>query len=129
MLIFFKDIFNKYKMRRDDYGIIDLRGEDDEAEFKIGHVEKADEPLPQSVGAAGEPHDKVRVKFDKFVNLISTHAYEEIFDKHQDEDVIVSTNLLTDLANAQEEKSDKKLPFIFLIGILIGIGVAWFLLK
>lgn len=116
-------------MRRDDYGIIDLRGEDDEAEFKIGHVEKTEDPQIQSAGNSSEPHDKVRVKFDKFVNLISTHAYEEIFDKHQDEDVIVSTNLLTDLANAQEEKSDKKLPFIFLIGILIGIGVAWFLLK
>ena len=36
---------------------------------------------------------------------------------------------LTDLANAHEEKQDRSMPFIFLIGIVLGIGLTWILLK
>ncbi len=76
-----------------------------------------------------EPTNKVKVKFDKFVNLIATHAYEDIIDKHVDQDIVISTDLLTDLANAHEEKEDKKTPLLFLLGIVLGIAVTWILLK
>ena len=118
-----------------DQGIIDLRNED-EAEFKIEHV--SDErpvgriesaPVSDVEDAASRSYDKVKVKFEKFVNLIATHSYEEIFEKHIDEDVIISTDLLADLANAHEEKGDRKVPVIFLLGILLGIVVTWLLLR
>ncbi len=132
-----------------DDGTINLRGndnDDDDAEFKIEHIEEKEvEALIEqeekiignleavSVGDAEEaklnPHTKVKVKFDKFVNLIASHAYEEVFDQHVDEDIIVSTDLLTDLANAHEEKSDRKMPVIFLVGIVLGVGLTWLLLK
>lgn len=125
---------------KDDDGVIDLRNSGgDEAEFKINPIEEARSVSADRLNgnvaheleeAAMKSYDKVKVKFDKFVNLIATHAYEEIFDKHADEDVIISTDLLADLANAHEEKPDsKKVPVIFLIGILLGIGVTWILLK
>ncbi len=133
-----------------DDGTINLRGSDsnndDDAEFKIEHIESEEAGSvgvqeeqvignveAVSVGAAEEaalnPHTKVKVKFDKFVNLVASHAYEEIFDKHVDDDIIISTDLLTDLANAHEEKSDRKMPMIFLVGIVLGVGLTWLLLR
>ena len=124
---------------RDEEGIIDLRNNKDEPEFKINHVHDQHEaaaakvsasPLSDLEDAAIKPYDKVKVKFDKFVNLVATHAYQEIFDKHQNEDVIISTDLLTDLANAHEEKDDgKKVPMVFIVGIILGVAVAWIILK
>ncbi|MBD3360376.1 hypothetical protein GF366_01085 [Candidatus Peregrinibacteria bacterium] len=123
-----------------DEGTINLRKDesDDEAEFRIGKVDESKQRLVGNVEAASmtraeeaalTPHTKVKVKFDKFVNLVATHAYEEIFDKHLDEDVIISTDLLTDLANAHEEKQDRKMPVIFLVGILLGVVLTWILLR
>ena len=131
-----------------DDGTINLRGSDsnndDDAEFKIEHIEGEEAAVREeeqvignveavSVGEAEEaglkPHTKVKVKFDKFVNLVASHAYEEIFDKHVDDDIIISTDLLTDLANAHEEKSDRKMPMIFLVGIILGVGLTWLLLR
>lgn len=123
----------------DDDGVINLRkGNDslDEPEFKIERVPSSDEaglsaaPVSELESTAMRSYDKVKVKFDKFVNLVATHAYEEIFEKHADEDVIISTDLLADLANAHEEPAEKKkLPIVFLIGILLGIGITWLLIK
>lgn len=110
----------------------------DEPEFKIGHVESNPghigkveaTPLSDLERTAMNSYDKVKVKFDKFVNLIATHAYQDIFDKHIDEDVIISTDLLTDLANAHEEKDDgKKVPVVFIVGILLGVVLTYILLK
>jgi hypothetical protein len=129
-------------MRADDEGTINLRSDDngdDDAEFRIGHVEE--EPKESLIGnveavtvgeneqAALNPHGKVKIKFDKFVNLVASHAYEEVFEEHVDEDIIISTDLLTDLANAHEEKQDRKMPVVFLIGIVLGIGLTWLLLR
>lgn len=86
-------------------------------------------PVSEVEMAAAKPYDKVKVKFDKFVNLVVTHAYAEIFERHREEDVIISTDLLTDLASSRGEKSDKKSPLLFVFGILLGVGIAWLLLK
>lgn len=117
-------------------GVIDLRNQKDgdEPEFRIDHIDHDEEEReafvrPPVEDAASHPHDKVKVKFDKFVNLIATHAYEDVFEKHMDEDVIISTNLLTDLANAHEQKEDKKMPMMFLFGIFLGIILAWIIFK
>ncbi len=140
--------------KKDNDGVIDLRSDPkdvDEPEFKIKRSEEASDssfegekssshspeflggvksvPVSELEDAALKPYDKVKVKFDKFVNLVATHDYEEIFEKHMDDDVIISTDLLADLAVAHEEKPDRKVPFIFIIGIILGIGIAWILLK
>ena len=124
-----------------DDGTINLRGDkNDDVEFKINSIDDEFESQgavgkvePVAVSdfeeVAGKPKDKVKVKFDKFVTLVASHAYEEVFDKHVDDDVIISTDLLTDLANAHEEKQDRKMPVIFLVGILLGVFLTWLLLR
>lgn len=122
---------------KDDDGVINLKSAHEDAEFRISHVEEEagsngngrEVAVSEFEGLAMKPHDKVKVKFDKFVNLVATHAYEEIFEKHMDEDVIISTDLLADLANAHEEKHEKKVPVVFIGGILLGIIVTWILLR
>jgi hypothetical protein len=127
----------------DDDGTINLRndhGKDvDDAEFKINSIDDSSDSgavgnlnavsISEFEEVAMKPHDKVKIKFDKFVNLVASHAYEEVFDKHVDDDVIINTNLLTDLANAHEEKQDKKMPVVFLVGIVLGIVLTWILLR
>lgn len=139
-------------MKDKDDSIIDLRGESDDLqevqsgdeEFQINKVGDEDileavadvdseggttggfEAVSQGSGAS----DRVKVKFDKFITLVATHTYEDVLRKNADEDVIISTNLLTDLANAHEEpKGDKKIVVIFAVGLAIGIVLTWLILR
>jgi len=122
--------------RDDDDSVINLRSaikkEGQEVEFKINHVDE--EASPEAIASeleavANTSGDKVKIKFDKFVNLVATHAYEEIVENHMDDDIIISTDLLADLANAHEERGEKKMPMMLMLGILIGVGITWFLIK
>lgn len=78
-----------------------------------------------------EPSEKIRVKFDKFVQLVATHDFADVMKGHADEDIIISSNLLTDLANAHEETPQKssKVPLFFIIGIVIGIAVTYLIIR
>lgn len=86
---------------------------------------------PAAEATEQAPAEKVKVKFSKFVQLIATHDFEEVMKRHEDEDVVLSTNLLTDLANAHEEQQGegKKLPIIFIVGIIVGIAVTYFIIR
>lgn len=100
----------------------------------VADVDARDESMESSFEAVsaggGGASDRVKVKFDKFITLVATHTYENILRKNADEDVIISTNLLTDLANAHEEpKGDKKIVVIFAVGISIGIVLTWLILR
>ncbi len=129
-----------------DDGVINLRADGpdlDEPEFKInhntGHQAASEEEVPHLSAtptstledAALQAHDKVKVKFEKFVNLIATHDVEDVMDKHLDDDVIITTDLLADLANAHEDRgnNDNKLSVVFVVGLAIGIVVTWFLVN
>lgn len=93
-------------------------------DFEVTHVSAAEEKAP-------EPGEKVKVKFEKFVQLVATHDFEEVMKRHADQDIILSTNLLTDLANAHEEEQGqgKKLPIIFIIGIIIGVVLTYLVIR
>jgi len=114
----------------DDDSLMEIGGEADE-EFKIRHLDDRDDRAEDCVPDVSQgPASKVRVKFDKFITLVATHTYEDILKKNADEDVIISTNLLTDLANAHDEvRSDKKLPLLFAFGLIVGILVTWLILR
>jgi hypothetical protein len=122
-------------MSINDDDLIDLRKVkeelSDEPEFEISqvsHEENKGADLPNV--PAENSSEKIRVRFDKFVNLVASHSYEDIFEKHEDEEIIVSTNLLADLANAHEEKDEgKKTPLFFIFGIVLGIAIAWIIFK
>ena len=128
-------------------GVIDLRGSKrdevdeiiaDEPEFEITSMEEEEgmemhhlkaSPIKEADIADMRTAENVRVKFDKFASLVAAHANPELIEHCRDEDVIVSTNLLTDLANSGKSDDSKKIPMIFLIGIVLGIGLTWLLLK
>lgn len=77
------------------------------------------------------PGEKVKVKFEKFVQLVATHDFEGVMKHHADEDIILSTNLLTDLANAHEEQpnENKKLPIFLIVGIIIGVVLTYLIIR
>lgn len=93
---------------------------------------------PQSQGHAQssgeqEAGEKVKVQFKKFVKLVATHDFEEVMERYAEENIIVSTNLLTDLANAHEEPEEsgfaKKLPIIFIVGVIIGVVLTYLVVR
>lgn len=127
---------NKYPvfMAKNDGDVINLR--EDEPEFKIGHVEnerpifKSTPTMPNdSNDQPKEPDNKVKVKFEKFVNLIANHAFEDVIDKHAHQEIIISTDLLTDLANASEDKSGPKWLLVLILGIVIGGAFVFYFAK
>ncbi len=110
---------------------ISLKEED--TEFQVKHIEEKDTDnfMEQAKALNSEPEasSKVKVSFNNFVNLVANHNYEEVVDKNKDEDVIVSSNLLADLANAHEQEEERRIPAIFIIGVVLGIVVTYILLT
>lgn len=76
-----------------------------------------------------EPGNRVKVTFEKFANLVATHAYEDIVSEHKNSEIIISTDLLADLANAHEDSGEKKIPLMFVLGAILGVVLTWFLIK
>ena len=100
-------------------------GHGKKTEFEITQLSPVEAKIP-------EPGEIVKVKFDKFVQLVATHDFEEVMKRHEGEDIILSTNLLTDLANAHEEGeevSSKKVPIFFIVGILLGVFITYYLIR
>jgi len=104
----------------------DSSGDDDQGGFSVSDISAEPASAKDAVG------DKVKVKFEKFVQLVATHDFEEVMENHPEEDIIISTDLLADLANAHEEDDEnggRKLPVIFLIGVILGIVVTYLLIQ
>ncbi|MEK9133115.1 MAG: hypothetical protein AAB606_05430 [Patescibacteria group bacterium] len=95
------------------------------SDFEITRV--ASEVKPHS-----EPSENVKVNFEKFVNLIAAHEFEDVMKRHADEDIILSTSLLMDLASShpeEEEESGKKTPILIIVGIIIGVVLTYLLYR
>lgn len=78
-----------------------------------------------------EAKDLVKVKFGNFVQLIANHDFKIVIERHIQDDIIMKTDLLTDLANAhsEEEKKGSSWPIVFAVGIVLGIIAAYILFK
>lgn len=83
----------------------------------------------EQTAADVEPRDFVRVKFPKFVQLISSRDCSEVVNANGDEDIVMSSNLLTELAGTHDEKGEKKIPLVFLVGLAIGVVLTYFLIA
>jgi hypothetical protein len=111
---------------------ISLKEED--TEFRVKHIEDDEEEMEEieivkPVNTEPAAVEKVKVSFDNFVNLVANHNYEEVIEKNKNEEVIVSSNLLADLANAHEQEEERRIPAIFIIGVVLGIVVTYILLT
>lgn len=104
------------------------RGDEPFHTRKFVHDEKADGIVPLDESTIGT---KVKISFAKFVQLIVNHSFEQVVEKNQDAEIIISTNLLSDLANAHSEPEEqKKIPVIlFIVGLGLGIVITYFLVK
>jgi hypothetical protein len=126
-----KSMDGPVKSQNIDKKALSLKEEDDS--FVVRHIEDdamdLQEPDNQIQNLVVEKPEAGEVKFANFVMLVATHNYEDVVEKNKDEEIIVSSNLLTDLANAHEQDEERRIPAIFIIGVVIGIVVTYILLK
>ncbi len=94
------------------------------------HAVKEEEPKPAPV-AVMERFDEasakefIKVRFGTFVNLIANRELEEVFDANADQQIIMNSNLLTELASSKDRREDKKIPLVFVVGIAIGVVLTY----
>lgn len=109
---------------------INISLKEEDSEFIVKHIEEEEPDIEgKIVKKLPEAVEKVTVRFGNFVNLVANHDYDSILDKNQDEEVIISSNLLADLANAHEQGEERRIPAIFIIGVVLGIVITYILLT
>lgn len=69
----------------------------------------------------------VKISFDRFVTLVANHSFLEVVERNKNEDVVISTNLLTDLANARRGAPNTKSSLMIVAGIVVGIFLGYIL--
>ena len=93
------------------------------ASIEHEHVDEREQGHPSGVAAS----DYVKITFGRFVELVANHSFEEVVERNKNEDVVMTTNLLTDLANARRFSPNTRGPLMILGGILLGILFGYFL--
>lgn len=73
--------------------------------------------------------DRVFISFKSFMDLVASHSYNTVIENFSDSRLTVSSELLTALANAHETKSEKKIPLIFSIGLIVGVIITYLLIH
>jgi hypothetical protein len=91
-------------------------------QFERAAIEKND-GHPSGIDAS----NYVKVTFGRFVALVANHSFVEVVERNENEEVILSTNLLTDLANARRFSPNTKGPVMIIGGIVFGILLGYFL--
>lgn len=76
-----------------------------------------------------EPKEQVKVSFSKFVQLVNSHDCDNVIKNHPDDPVILSSDLLAELAGTHDEKEEKKVPLVFLVGLAIGVVITYILIT
>lgn len=73
--------------------------------------------------------DKVKMHFSNFVQLVATHDFDKTLKTRGEEEIILSADLLADIASCHEDAGPNRLPWVFVIGIGIGVVITYALLK
>lgn len=103
----------------DDIYIPDETDEDEEGQvaFERQSIEDVKGTHPSGLN----PSDYVKITFDRFVALVANHSFLDTVERNKNEEIILSTNLLTDLANARRYSPNTRMPLIVMGGIAVGI--------
>ena len=90
-------------------------------------VSEVSEDLGSAIPTVDETlaKDCIKVKFGSFVQLVANRDMEEAVAANYDQDIILSSNLLTELASARDQREEKKIPLVFLVGIAIGVVLTY----
>jgi hypothetical protein len=94
-----------------------------DVEFEKAVIAQPKDGHPSGIDAS----DYVKITFGRFVELVANHSFEEVVERNQDEDVIMTTNLLTDLANSRRFSPNAKGPIMVLGGLLLGVLIGYFI--
>ncbi|MFA6992087.1 MAG: hypothetical protein WC269_02285 [Candidatus Gracilibacteria bacterium] len=86
---------------------------------------------PDSAPVSGEIKtiEKVKIRLEKFLNMIVKVDNDEFYQKHAEEEIYVSTEFLTELASLSEGKKGAKIFFMFLFGITLGVIITILIVK
>ncbi|MBU0981568.1 hypothetical protein KKC94_02645 [Patescibacteria group bacterium] len=98
-------------------------GAADEVDFKKSQIDEGRGRGSANVDAS----NYVKITFDRFVTLVANHSFIDVVERNKDEEVIMSTNLLTDLANARGISPKTRGPILVLAGVVVGIFIAYFI--
>jgi hypothetical protein len=71
------------------------------------------------------PKDIIKVRFGTFVQLVVNRDMEEVITANSNQEIIMSSNLLTELASANDRREEKKIPLVFLVGLAIGVVLTY----
>jgi hypothetical protein len=116
----------------DDRMFIRSVDDDEEVDFEKHPLgEDVDLELPSAKASVAIPQagQMVKINFTKFVQLVANHSYIDIVDKNAEEEIVVSGNLLTDLANAHDRARERKMPLMFVAGLVIGIILTYIIIQ
>lgn len=103
---------------------------EDEVEQVLADAENIEKSIPMREDSADvEPRDFVKVKFTKFVQLVTSRDCGDVVEANPNEEVVMSSNLLTELAGAHDEREEKKIPLVFLVGLAIGVVLTYILIM
>jgi hypothetical protein len=69
--------------------------------------------------------DLIKVKFGTFVQLISNRDIQDLFEANADKNIIMHSDLLTELASSRDKREERKIPLVFLVGIAIGVVLTY----
>ena len=97
---------------------------EDAIDQAVDEVEYEEQQLDEE-----NPRDSVKVKFSTFVNLVASRDFAKVLEANPDEQIIISSNLLTELAGVKDEKGEKKVPLVFVVGIAIGVVLTYILFS
>lgn len=85
------------------------------------------EATPVHAGPHASTH--IKITFDRFVTLVANHSFIDVVERNKDEEIIMSSNLLTDLANSRGLSPKTRGPLLLAAGIVIGIFIAYFIFN
>lgn len=71
----------------------------------------------------------VKMKFPNFAKLVATHSFENVLEKNAQEEVVLSADLLADLANAEPMDDERRRQMMILFGgVLLGLLIGFLFL-
>ena len=72
------------------------------------------------------------MKFEKFVQLVATHDFEEVMKQHADDDIVFkqqSFDRSCERASRGRAKARSEAPIFLVVGVIIGVVITYLILR
>lgn len=101
-----------------------MESEEESVEFKKEPIEDGKSLHPSGVEASSF----VRIRFDRLAAL-ARHNSIEVVERNKEEEVIITTNLLMDLANSRRFYPSTKGSLLLMAGLAAGIFLGYLVFQ